>query len=757
MTLQLPGCVPGTSDCVALTGSGDCAAAHAGWALETPVWHIGCCFRCTAPKKDWINAEMIAQAWKRNFVYQMIANHVYPWSHLPGNDENGRPWSERPPPKCPHCGVTVDAALMAKEKAEEAAASTIKALNNIRIKHAAGHAGGLRGRTPILPMDNCDRSRGLLHRRMNVASNCVLATFLMLGFDEKKRIEANAVLRKHKMMWRFRETAKARSKSISAGNDSRRLFSDPALVVSLLRIFYGEAAAEKHKAALDALAGEAEANVNVRSEEDAESGKEAAPKAAAARKRTGAQLQSAIQKRAPAAGKRGKKKAVAVVLAPGNARVDAATVADYTAARQKAAAAGPHQPEAAAETGEPSNASEPADTCDPHEKGDSSLDISQDDDTMEGAELEEDESAGGLDTAIDVWLKAIRYMAALHATYDDHFDMELRRAHATRCAETGRAWAISINEHTSNRALWQYVHDAFCHVEEDILMHGTGDRNDDSILEKGNRRKKRLGDRCVFRGGKNGHPASGRATYQQQRRVKQRNEHGVWTGGYLTKTVTRIANLGQAAQVLKLDLIAQLCEAQRKSCTDAQSAKQKEHQEAQKLLRHEKREATESAMMLYSLTVTEPRWTSSIAADLPAPVQKQVKELEAMTMAGYERNGPAFEKYLERRDLTVHTAMNADGDLYGFSISGWDTRSKLFLYELHVSKMVRKSGIGRVLVEQVAKCTCRAQQSKAAFLEIELNVHADNPAVGFYKKLGFEQKQVLKGGSILVMRAWRAA
>ena len=37
--------------------------------------------------------------------------------------------------------------------------------------------------------------------------------------------------------------------------------------------------------------------------------------------------------------------------------------------------------------------------------------------------------------------------------------------------------------------------------EDEINEHGTLDRNDDSILEKGNQRKKRLGDRVVFRGG----------------------------------------------------------------------------------------------------------------------------------------------------------------------------------------------------------------------------------------------------------------
>jgi len=45
--------------------------------------------------------------------------------------------------------------------------------------------------------------------------------------------------------------------------------------------------------------------------------------------------------------------------------------------------------------------------------------------------------------------------------------------------------------------------------------------------------------------------------FEQKIRVKQRDARGKWTGAYTTRTRTRRANLGSAAQVLKLDLIAQ--------------------------------------------------------------------------------------------------------------------------------------------------------------------------------------------------------
>ena len=109
---------------------------------------------------------------------------------------------------------------------------------------------------------------------------------------------------------------------------------------------------------------------------------------------------------------------------------------------------------------------------------------------MEGADdddLEEDEKVGGLLTAIKVWATAIQYLSDIHATLKSHFDMVERKAHADKCAASGKEWALTINEHTSNKALWQYVHDAFAHIHEDIMEHGSGDRNDDAILEKGNR------------------------------------------------------------------------------------------------------------------------------------------------------------------------------------------------------------------------------------------------------------------------------
>mmetsp|Transcript_14817 Transcript_14817/g.38251 ORF Transcript_14817/g.38251 Transcript_14817/m.38251 type:complete len:351 (+) Transcript_14817:92-1144(+) len=311
--MQIPGSAPGTTERVHMRCSGDCAAAHAGWALMTPVWYKGCCFRCTAPKSKWLDDAAIAAAWKRNFVYQCVANHINPWPFLPGRDANGKLYSERPPPECPHCDKTLDEALKQQEADEWAAADTTAKRNKIIKLHADDHAGGVRAARPVLPIDNRHRSRGVLHRRMNVASNCMMATVLRVPFSEQTRLEANALLRTHKMIWRFPETRGKRAKTISAGNDSRRLFSNPALLVGLLRIFYEDA--DEHADALELLGHAAAANDAVRTEEG-DGATEAAPASSSAPQRRQATKGGGVQGGGVAKKKSSKKKVMAVLAPP---------------------------------------------------------------------------------------------------------------------------------------------------------------------------------------------------------------------------------------------------------------------------------------------------------------------------------------------------------------------------------------------------------------------------------------------------------
>ena len=212
---------------------------------------------------------------------------------------------------------------------------------------------------------------------------------------------------------------------------------------------------------------------------------------------------------------------------------------------------------------------------------------------MEVNDNPEDDKVGGLESAVDMWLTTIRYTSAIHTPLVNHFGLQERKAHADKCAAAGKSWALSINEHTSNTSLWQYVHDAYAHIWEGIMDHGAGDRNDDAILEKANRRKKRLGDRCVMRGGINF------GTWQRTIRVPERDASGQKTGRFVKKTHSRVANLGQAAQVQKLDLIAQITESNRLAASAKYSAKELEFKDEQKVMRDTERTKTESAVENY--------------------------------------------------------------------------------------------------------------------------------------------------------------
>jgi len=71
--LDVPRCGPAW-----LTESGDCGAANASFAINSPVYNKGACLRCCASKADWIDAEKLVLVRKRNFFYQCYSNHAVP-------------------------------------------------------------------------------------------------------------------------------------------------------------------------------------------------------------------------------------------------------------------------------------------------------------------------------------------------------------------------------------------------------------------------------------------------------------------------------------------------------------------------------------------------------------------------------------------------------------------------------------------------------------------------------------------------------
>ena len=182
-------------------------------------------------------------------------------------------------------------------------------------------------------------------------------------------------------------------------------------------------------AVLDALGAAADANVDVRNEVPVATAPATgtAPAAAAEtagkggkRGATGKSRKSPIGVQGAGAqkGKAGKRKKVTVIAGPGGKKVAQADVQVYAAKRRAAAGAETGAGEdagartaIAAEEAAATIAENATKEVVPNSMDDS---LETEDADMEG-DLEEDEHAGGLASAIDVWLTAIRYTAGASA------------------------------------------------------------------------------------------------------------------------------------------------------------------------------------------------------------------------------------------------------------------------------------------------------------------------------------------------------
>ena len=454
----------GTSESCTLSQGGDCAAAHSGGAIDSPVNRAGVCFRCTAKKKDWFNLDVIKKSPRRNFAYQCVANHINVYKLL------GPAFADKAPPQCPHCSVVVDDALKAKEKAEWDAADE-EGRKEITRKHAASHCGGLLGRAPIAPTDNRRRTRSALHRRMNASSNNITATFMKVPFDLKQRQAANAVLAKAKdVAWRFPEKKKKRA-STPTGNSARAFHTLNWLLVDLFNVFYPDLS-EEDTAALSRLQAAA----------TAANGGAAPPRGA-----PGAAAP------APTARRGTKRKAVAPITTVGGKQMTAEEHAAYMADRRAAATGAPpptrpllaadavgklnigplrklaeerglsHTGVAkkdlkalliakfgataapAADTTDTTATEEPVDDTGVCLDDSLELELDQDANEEELVELEdEDEVMGNAASAIEVWRTSIIHQSDVYAPIANHFDMEERRRYGETGQASGRAWALAL-------------------------------------------------------------------------------------------------------------------------------------------------------------------------------------------------------------------------------------------------------------------------------------------------------------------------
>lgn len=223
-----------------LKAGGDCAATNSQSAIESPVFRAGgagACARCTAPKKEFCNRALIKKARRRNFAYQVTANHRRVGPLLGGEYTNVDF-------QCPECLKVVDKALEAATL-KKYAESSEERQKVMQRDFAASHAAGLEGRIPNQPLDNRSRARSMLHRRINAAGNNLAVTFLKRPYDLHVREKANALLKN--LRWKFPLKKKIRAR-VPNGPDARALHSDPALLPGLFELFYEKELKEQAKA-----------------------------------------------------------------------------------------------------------------------------------------------------------------------------------------------------------------------------------------------------------------------------------------------------------------------------------------------------------------------------------------------------------------------------------------------------------------------------------------------------------------------------
>ena len=392
------------------------------------------------------------------------------------------------------------------------------------------------------------------------------------------------LLKRRNFLWKFPEHAGTKEKPVRAstptGNDARRFHTDSEVLVGLVKIFYdtddndnmllpGLREAADEAARIYDVVGDMELLPDGAAVELEEETYDFAAAAAAA-KRTRPSRAKAKGKAKPGKAKAKattsskkvakKKRVVADVVVGDGSAVTTEIVKKY----RKKRAAGEMADDEEEEALDPEDVEGAADVA-----ADESLLPAEETDEMQET-LEEDERTGTVYTAIEVWRTSILHQADVHATIEDHFDMAQRRAYGEKGQASGQAWAIAVQEHSNYRAAWQYIHDSFAHFLEDAMEHGEAARVDDSILEKGNRRKKKLGLRCCFHGGTN----KDGATYRQRRKVPVYKD-GKATGDFVTKIMYRAANLGVCAQMQWLDMVGQTITAGKPSKDEKKSKKQK--------------------------------------------------------------------------------------------------------------------------------------------------------------------------------------
>lgn len=92
------------------------------------------------------------------------------------------------------------------------------------------------------------------------------------------------------------------------------------------------------------------------------------------------------------------------------------------------------------------------------------------------------------------------------------------------------------------------------------------------------------------------------------------------------------------------------------------------------------------------------------------------------------QNGVTYLMYLEDQQILGFVAYEKKADVYGILKD-----DIIYLHRLYVKQNLHGKGVGKALFIEVAKV---AKKNHCPF--IQLNVHRKNPAMYFYKKMGFE-------------------
>jgi hypothetical protein len=129
---------------------------------------------------------------------------------------------------------------------------------------------------------------------------------------------------------------------------------------------------------------------------------------------------------------------------------------------------------------------------------DNAPEVGLDADGTDDCEWVPDMVVGDYMSALDAVHALIRYMLELHEPWEDTVAERAKRAPAA--GRVGRVWATRLRAHAGGLVGHYYMHQAFAHVEECILLHGPLQHGNDEVLERGNLTMKHFRG-LTFKGG----------------------------------------------------------------------------------------------------------------------------------------------------------------------------------------------------------------------------------------------------------------